>query len=76
MWLFDIEADPRECNNIVSSNATLVENILGAYDAYRETAISDLALSHGKSDPASNPKKRSDHAWGPWADRSELCDWV
>ena len=43
---------------------------------YSQTAVADLALTYAKTDPASNPKKRQDGAWGPWSDRSSKCKWV
>ena len=76
MWLFDVVSDPRECENLVESHPEVLQTALDAFRKYHETAIPDLALSHGMTDPASNPTKRRDKAWGPWSARSSKCKWT
>ena len=75
MWLFDILKDPRECTNLAGSQPQALKKILEAFDQYRKTAVADLAQTHGQTDPASNPAKHWDKAWGPWSSKSSKCTW-
>ena len=74
-WLFDIENDPYECTNLAAnaSHAADLSRITAAFAAYRRNAVPDLASSYLVSDPAADPTKRADGAWGPWSDRSSMC---
>jgi len=74
-WLFDIKNDPYECTNLAqnASHAADLRRITAAFAAYRRSAVPDLASSHHVSDPAADPTKRADGAWGPWSDRSSMC---
>ena len=75
-WLFHIRDDPKECVNIIESSKEMYEKVYQEFINYKKTAVSDLALMYGTSDPASNPKKRWDKAWGPWSKRSNKCKWL
>ena len=83
LYLFDTIADPRECTNLASEDKTemkpedaqALEELLAAFDAHHKTSVPDLALAHGDDDPAANPDKRKDGAWGPWSARSSKCRW-
>ena len=74
-WLFDIERDPHECTNLAgnAAHAADLRRITATFAAYRRSAVADLASSHLVSDPAANPTKQPDGAWGPWSTRSSLC---
>ena len=74
VWLFDVINDPWECNNLAESHPEIVSNLTAAFDRYRETAVPDLALSHGKNDPSAKPWLREDQAWGPFVN-SKMCIW-
>lgn len=77
MWLFDIQADPSECTNLAgdAAHSDDLKSVLATYDAYKATAVPDLALAYGTDDPQSNPLKRPDKAWGPFPD-SSMCKYV
>lgn len=71
VYLFDIIADPHECTNLAKSQPKVLNATLTVYDNYKKTAVADLALSHPKSDPTSNPQLRKDKAWGPFQGSKE-----
>jgi arylsulfatase B len=74
-WLFDVVNDPRECINLAAEHPPSRQRLVKLFDEYRRTAVADLALSHGVTDPQADPKKREDGAWGPWSARSDKCLW-
>ena len=83
LYLFDTVSDPNECNNLAfeekasmrPEHAQALDELLAAFDEHQKTAVPDLALSHGTDDPAADPAKRKDQAWGPWSARSSKCRW-
>jgi len=65
-WLFNIAKDPRECHNLVTTEPEQLQKVMSAFSDYHQTAVPDLALSHGRSDPSANPAKLPGQAWGPF----------
>jgi len=74
-WLFDVLADPTENTNLAPLRSTLLQEMLGHYEAYQKTAVPDLADTHAKTDPAANPALRKDATWGPFPN-SNLCKYL
>jgi len=67
-WLFNIAKDPQECHNLAATNAHELAVVLAAFKQYHQGAVPDLSLSHGTSDPTSNPSKLPGGAWGPFGE--------
>ena len=59
---------PQECHNLAATNAHELAVVLAAFKQYHQGAVPDLSLSHGTSDPTSNPSKLPGGAWGPFGE--------
>lgn len=64
LWLFDIEKDPQEQNDLSSSRKDVVLRLLNKLAKYNRTAVPPF---YPPTDNRVNPALR-DGAWGPWLD--------
>eukprot|EP01060_Flectonema_neradi_P006604 TRINITY_DN1446_c5_g1_i1.p1 TRINITY_DN1446_c5_g1~~TRINITY_DN1446_c5_g1_i1.p1 ORF type:complete len:572 (+),score=118.17 TRINITY_DN1446_c5_g1_i1:72-1718(+) len=71
VWVFNVIEDPTESINLAATNKTLFNELLDFYLAVQETAVRDLAAIFPDNDPASDPQRRPDHAWGPFINSTE-----
>ena len=62
IWLFDINADPTEHNDLSDQYPTVVKELLHKLAVYNETAI---PCRFPDNDPRANPDLLGG-AWGPW----------
>ena len=80
VWLFDIEKDPTESNNLAPTRPVILRQVISAFEAYQHGAVDDISCKWGGDqnptvDPASDPFLRADKTWGPFTG-SKLCKWV
>jgi len=68
VWLFDIEADPNEENDLSNDSAytTKVTELLDLLEKASETVISE---PYPKAESAATPEKGG--VWGPWKEEEE-----
>ena len=74
VWLFDIEKDPTESNNLAPTRPVILRQAIAAFEAYQRGAVDDI-LTKGVIDPTCDPSLRKDKTWGPLTG-SKLCKWV
>lgn len=63
VYLFNLTADPEERNNVASSNAAVVQQLLDRIAAYNATAV---PARFPAPDPAGNPAVQGRDYWAPW----------
>ncbi|XP_054925399.1 arylsulfatase B-like [Dermacentor andersoni] len=64
VFLFDIEKDPCELNNLAKERPEIVSDFMKRLDAYRSVAVPARNLPY---DPASSPENHN-RTWAPWMD--------
>ena len=68
VFLFNIEEDPYEHQNLASANPSIVEDLLSRLAEYNATAV---PVRYPPNDPLSNPKYNNGY-WGPWVNTSNI----
>ncbi|KAH6938242.1 hypothetical protein HPB50_008159 [Hyalomma asiaticum] len=64
VYLFDLENDPCECNNLASTHKELLESLNRTLESYRAQAVDPLNTA---ADPSSYPDFHNG-TWAPWLD--------
>ena len=72
VWVFDIEKDPTESQNLAPTQPAIVTQLIAAFETYQRGAVDDKTIV-GVSDPACDPALRTDKNWGPFM---PPCPWV
>ena len=62
LWLFDINKDPTEQNDVSTKYPSVVKEMLDKLVAYNATSV---PCRYPPDDPAANPEKHGG-AWQPW----------
>lgn len=62
IWLFDVEKDPLEKNDVHAANPDVVARLRARIESFNATHISQV---EPPIDPASDPKF-TDGVWTPW----------
>ena len=67
IWLFDVDADPLEKNDVHAQNPDIVQKLQARIESFNATHISQV---EPPIDPASNPSLTGG-VWSPWVPDEE-----